>query len=208
MASRGRPTVDPEKVTNLDKWLFYYKKKYGNVVLGDAGEYLVLDPTLARTDFDTAFEDPVKTIPHLKGQDYITILATSAKPVLRAAAEEKREAFLNSMKPEIEAAQEAFDNIEQELLEATETWNAAADSASRQEAALRVGQLSQQLDGAATTLQQAKFPQRYIYTETNLLRKNVDYATHDERATKYHLYRTVLETTEPAQRTLIEEDTA
>ena len=69
MASRGgRPTVDPEKVTTLDDWLKYYKLRYGNIVMHQ-GRYLVLDPTMSRSDPKAALEDPVKTITLKKGYD-------------------------------------------------------------------------------------------------------------------------------------------
>ena len=206
MATRGRPTVDPAKITNIDSWLKYYKLRYGNVVLGEGGLYLVLDPALSRTDTKAARAAPIKTIPHIKGYDYVSVLADpTSSTMLRAAAEERHNTEKTNIDAAVTIAQNEYGVLEHELLAAVDQWNSAGDATMRKIAAMRVGDLSKQLAAADEQRRLARYPKGYIYTEEGLLRRQVNYASHDDRVIKHDLYRFVPESTSAARLTFFSE---
>ncbi len=199
MATRVGRTIDPAKVTDHKTWLSAYKSGYKNVVQSETGSLLVLDPA-------TMNVAEAKVIPHLRGQDYITVLG-SEDSELRALAQAKREAIRNDINAATHAAQQIYVGIEQQLLEAVDAWKMADTDATRKEAAVLVGTLSTRLQEADEAVGNAAYPHRYIKAENDLPRKALNYATHDDRTIENTLYRTVIVSEDVSQRIIVE-DTA
>ncbi len=200
MATRVGRTIDPAKVTTVENWLNYYKLKYNNIVQGSDGSLRVLDPAAMAEDRAAAFES-AKVIPHMTGQDYIDILKTGeGRPELRAAAEAKRDELRTAIDTAAASLTETFMGIEQQLLEAVDAWKIADTHATRKEAATLVGTLTRQLQEIEERMRAAQYPKRYIKPESDLPRKALYYASHDDRTIPYTLYRIVNETNDATQR--------
>lgn len=196
MAARTKRTIDPKKVVNLDSWLQYYKSGYKNVIL-DGGRYLVLDPAQYKTDYAAALASPAKIIPSLKAIDAYT--ASTKHPQLRAAAETVMSTVYEERRKQVADATKAVNDAETEVLTATLAWNGSENS-TRSILSLTVARATQMMENAEAALAAAKYPVRYIKAETGLLRKDLDYATHDDRKINNELYRIVVEPTRLNQR--------
>ena len=194
-------TVKPSDVKDLDSWLLYYKQKRVNIQMADDGRLLVLDPALLKTPAE-AFEHPAKVIPHLRANDMAAVLATSTNPELRAAAEAKRTVLEETIRGNVATAAAAYKDIEGELLKAVDAWTVADSAATRNVAALEVGTLSRQIEEADKYVRTAMYPHRYILAEKGVQKKQINYATHDERPVGYRVYLTILDTNTPGQRAL------
>lgn len=204
MATRVGRTIDPAKVTNVETWLNYYKLKYNNIVQGSDGSLRVLDPAQMAEDRAAAFES-AKVIPHMTGQDYIDVLKTAAgSPELRAAAEAKRDDIRASIDTAVSTLTETFMGVEQQLLEAVDAWKLADSPVTRKEAATLVGTLTRQLQEIEERMRMAQYPKRYIKPESDLPRKALYYASHDDRKIPYTLYRIVNETNDAKERVVVQ----
>jgi len=188
MAPRAKRTIDPKKVTDIDSWLSSYKLDYANVVYHN-GQYLVLDPVQYKSDYAGALAAPAKTIPSTKAID---AYAATKYPQLRAAADSILTDAREEKQKQITAAITAVNEAETELLKATLAWQ-TGESRERGVLALEVAKATKALENAEATLNVAKYPVRYIKAEKGLLRKDLDYATHDSRKLHSELYRTVVE---------------
>jgi hypothetical protein len=199
MAARVGRTINPEKVTDVNSWLQYYKLKYTNIVQGTDGSLRVLDPARMAADRTEALQS-AKIIPHITGQDYIDILkTTTASPELRASAEEKRDEIRSIIDIEATTIQDTFIHVEQQLLEAVDAWKLADSDATRKEAAILVGTLTRKLQELEERLRNTQYPKRYIKSESGLPRKAIFYASHDDR-TLPTVYRIVNDATDVSQR--------
>ncbi len=208
MAARIGRTIDPAKVTDLKSWLSGYKSGYRNVVQGENGSLLVLDPAAMAAD-PTEARQSAKVIPHLRGKDYIDILRSEeATTELRALANSKREAIRDEINTTALTAQQTFLAAEQQLLEAVDAWKMADSAAARKEAAVLIGTLSMRVQEADEIVRNALYPHKYIKSESDLPRKALYPATHDDRALENTLYRTVIVAEDVSQRVIIEEGTA
>jgi len=164
-AKRGR-TIDPKDVKDLASWTKYYKLKYKNIVVGEDGSFFVLDPALTNTDFKSALESPVATIPHMMGHDYLAVLNYAAAPTeLRAAAESTYTNLRASIKGHVDAVQVTYGAAEEEMLEAVLNWKTASDEASRAQRAIEVGQYMKAMAEAGEELRVARYPRSYIRDE-------------------------------------------
>ena len=181
MATRVGRTIDPAKVTTVEDWLNYFKLKYTNIVHGTDGSLRVMDPAQMATDRTEAFAS-AKVIPHMIGQDYIDILKkANVNPELRAAAEARRDDIRSSITTESATLTETFLGIEQQLLEAVDAWKVADSPSARREASILVGTLTKQLADVEERLRNAQYPKRYIKPESELHKKDIYYASHDDR---------------------------
>lgn len=207
MATRVGRTIDPSKVTDLKTWLAGYKSGYKNVIQSEKGELLVLDPAaLAASPIEA--RKSAKVIPHMRGRDYIDILRSEDAPSeLRALAESKRGAIRDEIHASALAAQDVFFGTEQQLLEAVDAWKMADSVSSRKEAAVLVGSLSRRTQEADEAARTALYPYRYIKSESELPRKALYPATHDDRTLENTLYRTVVVAEDVVQRVITEEGT-
>lgn len=170
MATKGR-TIDPKKITNIASWAKAFGRGYINVVKNEDAEYVVLDPKKAKEDFESALAEPVKTIPHLHGADYIDILNNPRVTAeLRAAAETKAENIRTEINARIIAAQLVYSQAEQELLTAVDNWRSAGDPATRTITAQAVGAASKAVAAAEAELRDAAYPHKYIKTYSDLTR--------------------------------------
>lgn len=201
MAGRGRPTVDPEKIVNVDDWLKYYKLRYGNVVM-QAGKLLVLDPVGSRSDPKAALKSPVKTIALKKGHDLVKLV--SGESELRAAAEERWNTLDEARKTDAAIRLAEFTALEAQYLQAVDAWvGAGADG--RIVAAMEVGARSRELAAADEAYRTALYPHRYIYTNDIIQRYQLNWDTHDDRTVKHPVHCLVAQTTTAAERTVQEE---
>jgi hypothetical protein len=197
MATRAKRTIDPRKIDNIDDWLKAYKSRYGNVVRR-GGEYLVLDPIKYKENFETAIASPEKVIPSTKAVDAQFVLGTVDEfPQLRATAEDTMKTLREEQAARVSAASDAVNKAETELLKITQTWkNAEAEGPSiRSALALDVAKATISMEQAEATLSAALYPVRYIKAETELLVKDLDYATHSDKRFHNELYRIVTEPT-------------
>jgi hypothetical protein len=199
MAARVGRTIDPAKVNDVASWLNYYKLKYSNIVQGEDGSLRVLDPAKLATDREDAFAS-AKVIPHMTGYDYIDILKTAeGTPELRASAEAKIEDIRSSIETERAALTATFLGIDRQLLEAVDAWKLADTVTGRKEAATLVGVLTHQLAEIEGRIRNAQYPKRYIKAESELPRKAIFYASHDDRKVPT-VYRIVNEFTDVSDR--------
>lgn len=199
---KGGASVNQDRVNTLDEWLLYYKLKYVNIVRDDDGSFLVLNPVEAAQDMTEARKN-AKRIAYDRGSDYSTVLANDrAAPGLRAAAEAASKAHMDAIAAKAAVALTEFETAERELLDAVNAWKIENTTASRTAAAMHVGVLSKQVEAAEANLQNARYPHRYIVQETTLARKALNYATRDDRAVPYPVYRIVPETTATTDRVL------
>ena len=170
MATKGR-TIDPKKITNIASWAKAFGRGYINLVKSHTDAYLVLDPKKVKEDFESALAEPVKTIPHLYGSDYINILNNPHAPAeLRAAAETKAGNIRTEINARVIAARLVYTQAEQELLTAVDNWTSAADSATRTVTAGAVGAASKAVAAAEAELRDAAYPHKYIKTYSELTR--------------------------------------
>lgn len=178
---RGK-TIDPSKIGDVESWLKAYSKKYINVVLGEDGSYLVLDPVMVSSDPAAALAAPVKNIPHLMGDDYAVVLAAgvAAPNELRAAAEERYATLRAGIKERVTVATTAYLEAEELLLEAVANWESAPDAATRTTTAQTVGRATAALAEAEQTLREAQYPRRYVVTDTGITRQMLVPASGDD----------------------------
>jgi len=188
MATRAKRTIDPKKITDIDNWLSSYKLGYGNIVYNN-GQYLVLDPVQSKSDYAGALAAPAKIIPSTKAID---AYAAEKYPQLRAAADSTLTDAQEERQKQMSAAIIAVNDAETDLLKATLAWK-TSDAKERGVLALEVAKATKAMENAEATLNAAKYPVRYIKAETGLLRKDLDYATHDPRKLHSELYRTIVE---------------
>ena len=191
MATRAKRTIDPRKVTDLESWLKGYKSRYGNLVRR-GGDYLVLDPIKYKEDFEGALAAPEKVITSTKAVDAQLILGTTdGFPQLRATAEETMKNLRKEQAKRVAIAIDAVTDAETELLNVTQAWNADKNSA----LAMDVATATIALQQAEAALTAAQAPVRYSKAETELLIKDLDYATHSDKRFHNELYRLVTEPT-------------
>ena len=171
---RGK-TIDPSKIGDVESWLKAYSKKYINVVLGEDGSYLVLDPAQ-----DPTTSTPVKNIPHLMGDDYAVVLATGTSNELRAAAEAKYTMLRAGIKERVAVATTVYLEAESHLLEAVANWESAPDVATRTTTAQTVGKATTALAEAEKVMREAQYPRRYVVTDTMITRQMLLPASGDD----------------------------
>ena len=169
------------------------------------GRCLVLDPTMSRSDPKAALADPVKTITLKKGYDYVSVLATSSSLPLRVAAEEVRNTRETDIETSSAKALTAFTTLEAQYLEAVDAWE-SADASGRVAAAVAVGEIAKQLAEADGRYRRALYPHAFVLTEEELLRRQIQPETHDDRKMKYDLQRLMLLRTSPAERSVVTEE--
>ena len=197
MATRAKRTIDPKKVTDLDSWLKGYRSKYGNLVRR-GGDYLVLDPVKYKEDYDAALAAPEKVIASTKALDAQRILGTVSEfPQLRATAEETMKELHEEQQKRIKVASDVVNKAEADLLTITQTWKAARDEGAsiRSALAIDVAKATVAMEQAEAALSAAHYPVRYVKAETELLIKDLDYATHSDKRFHNELYRLVTEPT-------------
>ena len=193
MATRAKRTIDPRKVTDIDSWLKGYKSKYGNLIRR-GGEYLVLDPVKYKEDFDAALAAPEKVIPSAKAVDAQVILGTvNGFPQLRATAEETMKTLKEEQQKQIDVATTAVNEADAELIRANEAWKEVGPGqpAIRSALAAEVAKATIAMEQAEAALALALYPVRYVKAETELLIKDLDYATHSDKRFHNELYRIV-----------------
>ena len=202
--TRKGKTIDLKKVVDVETWAKYYSKGYQNVVLGEDGSFLVLDPVLTKADFPAALEDPSKVIPHLMGEDYISILADpSSSAELRAAAEASRSRIYDGLNARINAAKVAYGEAENALLNIHNQWTHAPDAPTRIVLAQAVAEANAAVAAAESTLRAALAPQRYIQKYRDIPRYLVVPGSGDDRPIKNVIYRLVPAVTEAPERVVV-----
>lgn len=201
--TRKGKTIKAEKIKSVETWAKYFARKNQNVVLGEDGSFLVLDPTLTKTDFAAALAEPVKTIPHLMGSDYISVLANRAAPSeLRAAAEARRNELSETREAQVRAAKTAYVEAEGELMRSSTLWKNAPDKPSRVLLAQNVAAANAAVAAAEAALRAAAAPHRYILKYSDIPRMLINPGSGDDRPIKNVIYRCVPEVTVPTERVL------
>lgn len=202
--TRKGKTIAEKKVVDVETWAKYYSKGYQNVVLGEDGSFLVLDAALTKTDFPAAFSDPAKVIPHLMGEDYISVLANpSSSAELRAAAEASKARIYDGLNARISAAKLAYSEAETELLNIKERWENAPDVPTRIVLAQAVAEANAAVAAAESTMRTAQAPHRYIQKYRDIPRMLIVPGSGDERPIKNVIYRLVPAVTEAPERVVV-----
>ena len=185
----------PADVIDLDTWLFNYRKKKNNIVLGTDGSLLVLDPTTMDVT------KPIKTIPYTKGIDAINVLSQDLHPELRVVAEEKLDTLALDRQQKAAAAYAVFLETERKYLEAVDTWETHKSPI----AAQAVAGFTRELEAADKAYRSALYPHRRI-AYMGVQRKELDYRTKDDRHTMIFLEK--YDTTTPVERVITVADKA
>jgi hypothetical protein len=202
-AKKGK-TVEVKKVKTLEDWLKYYKRGYQNVVVGEDGSYLVLDPEVTKTDFAAALAEPKHTIRHLMGEDYITVLADpKSSAELRAAAEARRTQIVDELDARVSAAKLAYSEAETELMTTTQQWKHAPDAPTRMILAQSVARANAAVAAAERELREAQAPRRYIIDYSGIPRMLLNPGSGDDRPILNVIYRAVPEVTDGTDRVVV-----
>lgn len=102
-----------------------------------------------------------------KGYDYVELLRSPATPSeLRASAETKRNSHINAMRADMNNAYNAYIDTERLYLDAIAQVNASETVAGKRTAIQAVNSIYTKLIEAERELQSAKYPHRYIRSET------------------------------------------
>lgn len=207
---RGVKTIEPPKVGDVESWLKAYSKKYANIVIGDDGSFLVLDQIEAGENLAKAKTEPVKTIPHLMGDDYAVVLSavSVASNELRAAAEEKYTTLRSGIKERVAVATTAYLEAEDLLLEAVANWESAPDAATRTTTAQTVGKATAAVAEAEQALREAMYPRRYVVTDETITRQMLVPASGDDRFLEIPIFRGMNEIAEAKDRVVVRGATA
>jgi hypothetical protein len=201
--TRKGKTIAEKKVVDVETWAKYFSKGYQNVVLGEDGSFLVLDASLSKTDFPAALADPKKVIPHLMGDDYISVLANpSSSAELRAAAEASKARIHDGLNARIAAAKLAYSEAETTLLNIQERWKNAPDAPTRIVLAQAVAEANAAVAAAESSLRNAQAPHRYIQKYRDIPRMLVVPGSGDDRPIKNVIYRLVPAVTEAPERVI------
>ena len=178
---KGR-TIDPKKITNIASWAKAFRRDYVNVAINSENQFVVLDPEASKENFGEALASPVKTIPHLYGSDYLSVLNDlHASEELRATAEEKASRIRTDINARVVAARIAFSNAEQDLLIAVDNWKSAADPATRTTTAMAVGAASRAVAEAEKELRESEYPRRYIRSYPDVTKGMINPGSGDKR---------------------------
>lgn len=201
--TRKGKTIDEKKVVDVGTWAMYYGKGYQNVVVGEDGSFLVLEPTLTKSDFPAALAEPTKVIPHLMGKDYVNVLANpSSSAELRAAAEASKSRIYDGLNARISAAKLAYSEAETGLLNIQERWKNSPDAPTRIVLAQAVAEANAAVAAAESTLRAAQAPHRYIQKYNHIPRMLIVPGSGDERPIKNIIYRLVPAVTEAPERVI------
>jgi hypothetical protein len=197
-------TVDPKKVDDLETWAKYFKRGYQNVIVDEDGSFVVLDPELTKTDFPAALKGAKKPIPHLMGEDYITVLADpKSSSELRAAAEARHKQIVDELGARISAQKIAFSEAETELINVNQNWKHAPDAPTRIVLAQTVAAANMAVAEAERALRTAQAPHRYIVDYRDIPRMMINPGSGDDRPIKNVIYRIVPEVTTPEERVIM-----
>jgi len=197
-------TVDPDRVTDVDSWTKYFKRGYQNVVIDEDGSFVVLDPALTKTDFPAALKGVKKPIPHLMGEDYLTVLADpKSSSELRAAAEARLTQIRNELDARITASKIAYSEAETELITVNQNWKHAPDAPTRIVLAQAVAAANMAVAAAERSLRLAQAPQRYIIDYKDIPRMLLKPGSGDDRPIKNVIYRIVPQVTTVEERVIV-----
>jgi hypothetical protein len=153
--------IAPAKIHDVGSWFQYYKhgKTTNLVVRPSDGALLVLDK-------DLRMEAPVKVLDVPKAVDALAVLqradGASASTDIRARAGSHMEVLRAAREEAIRAAEVAFREVEQSLLETMESWKQAEGEGARRVIALRIGELQKELADLDASRRTARYPHRYL----------------------------------------------
>ena len=170
--SRKVRVIDPAKIETSEQWSSAWNGGYKNIVFGEDGSLQVLD---------TELQDVVKTIPHQQGFDSTVVLAKELRAPIVAAATETQKNIEKGIAEKTATAQAAYLVIERNLLDTVEEWKLEQDVGRRRGLTIRIGERTQQLKEADTSLRTAMYPHRYVQTTEMIPKYLVDYPTMDSR---------------------------
>lgn len=173
--------IAPAKISDIASWFQYYKhgKTTNLVVRPSDGALLVLDK-------DLRMEAPVKVLEVPRAVDALVALqggaavaASAAADSIRASATSRMEMLTSSRRDSTNAAEAAYREREQALLEAVESWKQADSEGARREAAVTVGELQKDLAVLDAERRAARYPHRYIRDDT-VSRMHINYEERNE----------------------------
>jgi hypothetical protein len=200
MSKPSKRTIDPKKVTSLEKWVQYHES-YGNVVEGPNHTFHVLDPKTMDA------EAPVKTFEIAKAYDAITVLQSEELRAFHDQARTLLETAGALRTSKVATLNQQYKEREHELLKQIQVWKTSSEAGTKSLLADIIGRLQKELGEIDTARREAKYPHRFLLTE-KLARSKIYPATRDERLLPYSVFRTVPQTTIVKERILTEEGTA
>ena len=179
----GRKTmvraVDPKKVNSLEDVITAYKRKAQNIKLNlNSGVFEV----------QNAKGVAVKTIRVPKGYDATFVINNSEEPEDVKSSGEYLAALRSASATEAAAAETAFAETQDELLQTIETWRGSPPGASRAALAVTIGRLQADLAKREMRLRNTQ----YAYRETldvAAKRKLFLPLSFDDRNTPYPVYK-------------------
>lgn len=178
-------------ITDLDTWLYAYKKKKPGVNLASDGTFTVINTKKP--------DEPSRIIPHILGVDAYRILNDNVHPELRAAATAKLTELEVAAMGGVDAAYETFRAAEAAYMTEIEKW----DQVHNAEHAMSVARTQRELATADTQYRDAKFKHRSILSLNGLPRLVLDYRTKDDRVLPFTLELGKYETNKSAERVLL-----
>jgi hypothetical protein len=193
-------TIDPKKVTSLEKWVQYHNS-YGNVVKGPNQTFQVLDPTTMDT------EAPVKTFEMARGYDAIAVLQREELRAFHPQAGTLLETAAKERNAKVAELNKQYKEKEQELLKQIQVWKTSSEAGTKSLLADAIGILQKELGEIDTARRATKYPHRFLQSE-KLARAMIYPATRDARMIPHAIFRTVPQTTLAKERVFIEEGTA
>jgi hypothetical protein len=177
-------------ITDLDTWLYAYKK-------GKPGVKLALDGTFTVINTKKP-EDAPRVIPHSLGVDAYRVLNDGEHPELRAAATAKLTELEVADMGIVDTAYETFRAAESAYMTEIEKWEQEHST----EHAMGVARAQRALAKADAKYRDAKFKHRSILSLNDLPRLVLDYRTKDDRSLLFTLELGKYEINKSAERVL------
>jgi len=177
-------------ITDLDSWLYAYKKQKPGVKLALDGTFTVINTK--------KLDDAPTIIPHILGLDAYRVLNDNVHPELRAAATAKLTELEVATMGGVDAAYETFRAAEAAYMTEIEKWEQVHNA----EHAMGVARAQRALAIADVQYRDAKFKYRSILSLNEVPRLILDYRTKDDRVLPFTLELGRYETTKSAERVL------
>jgi len=177
-------------ITDLDAWLYAYKRKKPGIILGGDGRLTVQNTKKP--------EEAPTVIPHTLGVDAYRVLNDGVHAELRAAATAKLTELEVANMGVVDEAYEACNAAEMKYMDDVETWEQNHNA----ENAIAVAKSQRLLYAAEQKYREAKYKHRSILSINGLPRLAIDYRTKDDRALPFTLELARYETSKSAGRAL------
>ena len=171
--------VDPKKVNTLADVISAYKRKAKNITL---------NLTTGAFEIHDAKDKVAKTIRVSKGYDAAYVINRSDKPADVQSSGEFMAKLRQASVIEATEYESEFAELQDELLQAVETWKATTPGATRANLALTIGRLERKMALAENELRDAQYTYREAQA-VDLKRRVYNPASNDDRNGPHPVYK-------------------